>query len=140
MRRWLIWGIFVAAWTVALEAPFSATEHLPGGMIHPSNVVVFAKCLHFAVYAFIALSAGWLPLPGRLRPYLVFGVMAHAAVTEMLQETLAEYYHRGGSLSDVCLDQAGILVGLLLGWKWWTRPDPPPAAMSSSDSVAPGER
>ena len=72
------------------------------------------------VYALLAFSAAWLPLPGRYRVCLLFFLMAHATVTELLQELLEEYCHRGGKLSDVVFDQFGILFGMLLSWNWWS--------------------
>jgi hypothetical protein len=41
----------------------------------------------------------------------------------VLQKALHEWFGRGGSLWDVGLDQIGIFVGFLIGWKWWMRPD-----------------
>jgi len=54
---------------------------------------------------------------------MMFFLMAHATATEVLQVALHEWCGRGGSLWDVALDQLGVLVGFLIGWKWWMRPD-----------------
>ena len=45
--------------------------------------------------------------------------------TEMLQDYLRPYCHRGGDLYDAALDHVGIALGVLVSWKWWTREDPP---------------
>ena len=65
----------------------------------------------------------------RYRWLLMFFLMAHCPVTELLQVALSDYCHRTGSLGDVGFDLVGIFIGILVSWKWWTQPDdaePPP--------------
>jgi VanZ family protein len=47
----------------------------------------------------------------------MFGVMAHAAATELIQLKIAG---RSGQLTDVGIDHVGVLLGLMLTWKWWS--------------------
>jgi VanZ family protein len=52
---------------------------------------------------------------------MMFVLMLHAWGTEMLQEMLVDYFNRGGQLSDVAFDVMGIVIGVAISWKWWTR-------------------
>jgi hypothetical protein len=86
---------------------------------------VAAKTLHVGAYAFLTVMAAWLRVPVRYRFLLIFFLMAHATVTEVLQQVLVEIVGRTGSLWDVALDQLGITLGLLLAWRWWVEHDNP---------------
>ena len=121
MVRWLIWLIFVIAWTIGLEMPFPPPEEMPGNDFIWSNKVFFAKGMHVLVYAVLTVMSVWVPLPARYRWLMMFFLMGHAWGSEMLQEALESYCHRGGKLSDVGFDVIGIILGVLISWKWWTR-------------------
>ena len=123
MLRWLIFLILVIAWTVGLELPVPDPGHLPGGAFIVTNKVIFAKGMHVLVYALLTVMAVWVPLPVPYRWLMMFFLMGHAWGSEMLQEVLEEYCHRGGKLSDVGFDVMGIVLGALVSWKWWTRID-----------------
>jgi VanZ family protein len=125
VTRWLIWSIFIVAWTIALELPVPHTESLPGGDIILSRKKLIAKTAHVAAYALLTALSAWVPMPARYRWVMMFLVMAHATGTELLQDALHEYCGRGGELYDVGFDQLGIILGAAASWKWWTRPDPP---------------
>lgn len=123
MARWVIWSVVMIAWTVSLEAPVPIPDAAPPGSTEITPRKVFAKSLHIAVYAFLAVLSAWPRLPMRYRWLMMFFLMAHATLTEVLQVALHEWCGRGGSLWDVAFDQVGILAGFLIGWRWWTRPD-----------------
>jgi VanZ family protein len=115
--RWLIWLVFVLAWSIALVVP------LKGGsdwVVNDINVkFLFAKSVHIGAYAVLAMLSGWLFVPARFRWMLVFFMAAHATSTELLQQLVPG---RTGTLNDVGLDLIGIGVGFLLSWKWWSEP------------------
>jgi VanZ family protein len=117
--RWLIWLGFVIPWSVALEIPFPETADLPGGEVLLTNRRLIAKSLHVAVYAFMAILSGWVPMAPRFRWVMMFFLMGHAWGSEYVQELLQSYCFRGGKLSDVGFDIIGIIIGVGLSWKWW---------------------
>ena len=123
MNRWTLWITLITVWTIALEIPVPTTSHLPGGQVIATNRYLVAKALHVIVYAGMTLSAGWLRIPVRYRWLMMFFLMVHAALSELLQLALESWCHRGGSLADVGYDQLGIAIGAALGWKWWMQED-----------------
>jgi VanZ family protein len=115
--RWLLWGLYVAAWSTALLVPLPA-----GGewKIHNINLkFYFAKAVHVGAYAVWALLSGWLLAPRGWRWLLLAGMVAHGAATEYLQTFVRG---RTGNLRDVGLDLIGICLGFLCSWKWWRAP------------------
>ena len=123
MYRWLIWILFLVAWTVALQVPVPTPGVLPGGELIKEHPTLFSKSVHVAAYAFLTVLAAWTPAPSRYRWLLMFLLMGHASATELLQAELKDYCHRNGTLEDVGLDHLAILLGAIVSWKWWTRPD-----------------
>ena len=121
MLRWLIWGVYAVLWTAALELPTPEPEVLPGGETIISYKRLFAKSVHVSAYALFAVLSAWMPVPARYRWIMMFILMLHAWGTEMLQEMLVDYFNRGGALSDVAFDVLGIVIGVAISWKWWTR-------------------
>jgi VanZ family protein len=113
--RWLVWALFVAAWTAGLAFPMPQTEDWP---ISPGQQVVIAKSGHVAGYAALAVLSGRLPLAAPARLVVLFFLMAHAGVTEWIQLRVS---NRTGTLDDVLLDHLGILAGLILSWPAWRR-------------------
>ena len=69
-----------------------------------------------AAVALFAGLTGWLSAPARYRCLLMFLLMAHATVTELIQLNVEG---RTGTLQDVAFDQVGIALGTILTWKWW---------------------
>ena len=116
--RWLVWTIFMVGWTIALEMPakIHTGENSPFRYLIP-------KATHVVVYGCFAVLSAVVPLPMRFRFLMMFFLMAHANGTEFLQDLLEPYCHRTGSLADVGYDHIGIVIGVLVSWKWWTRPD-----------------
>ena len=114
--RWVIWSLSLLVWTGMLCVPGSEIQRVTSDWEWTRRVIV-AKTLHVAAYAYLAVLTGWLFVPLRYRWLMVFVLMAHATATETVQPFLG----RTGMLTDVGLDQIGILLGLLISWKWWTR-------------------
>ena len=121
MNRWLIWSALMITWTVALQFPVPDPGPTPTGEFIATNKYLIGKTMHLGVYVVLAMLSAWVPTPARYRWIMMFALMFHAWGTEMLQETLEEWCHRSGSLSDVGLDIIGIVVGTAASWKWWTR-------------------
>jgi hypothetical protein len=119
--RWWIWAGFTLAWTVALLVPIPS-----GGPWDRLSDLTFgrkfiaAKGLHVSAYAFWSVLSAWLRVPMRYRFMLVFCMMAHATLTEVLQFITFDIIGRNGSLMDVALDQFGITLGVVAAWRWWT--------------------
>jgi VanZ family protein len=117
-RRWLIWGVYCALWTTALLLPMEAIEKLPGHKIIAERKLLVAKSLHVIAYAVMTVLSGWLHVSARRRWLLVFLLMGHGTATELIQRDVPG---RSGELSDVALDQLGVMLGLLLSWNWWVK-------------------
>jgi VanZ family protein len=111
--RWLTWSLFLAAWTTALLTTFPV--RVQESLIPPEGHFVSAKALHVGAYAFLAGFIAWLPIRGRWRWLLVAVLSLHAFATEFFQQFVEE---RTASLRDVGIDHVGILLGLLLTWRW----------------------
>jgi VanZ family protein len=117
--RWLIWSIYLACWTVALVAPIPNQEPW---VVTPINIdlkYLFAKSLHVAGYGLLAILSGWLHVQEKMRWRLMFLLLSHGTVTELIQQYVKG---RSGHLHDVAYDQVGVALGLLLTWKWWSEP------------------
>ncbi len=113
--RWLVWSVYAALWTTALIVPIP-DKHSWGLPEMQFDLKFFvAKSAHLSCYALFAMLTGWLRAPRQWRWLLMFVLMGHATLTEMIQEQVG----RGGALHDVALDHVGIAVGLVLTWKWW---------------------
>jgi VanZ family protein len=112
--RWSIWLTFLTLWTLALLTPhpvYISKAVLPAHAQFP-----VAKCLHVGAYAFLTVLAGWLGVRGWRRWLLPAFLVCHAMATEYLQNFVPL---RNGSWDDVGLDTVGIVIGLVLSWKWW---------------------
>jgi len=115
--RWIIVSAILLIWTVLLLVPIPDTG--PIADLPPIRREVIAKVVHVATYALLAILSGWLHVPVRWRWAVLFVLMVHGTVTELLQRLV----NRGGSLTDVGWDNLGVALGLLVTWKWWARPD-----------------
>ena len=115
--RWPIWAIYVLAWTVALLVPVPASAHAETQYLVIDRKFVFAKVVHVSAYAVLAGLTGWLRAPMRWRFLLMFFLMVHATVTEMLQDLTD--LGRTGALVDVAFDHFGIALGMAATWHWW---------------------
>ncbi len=117
--RWCIWGAYVIIWTTLLLTPGRTIKELPMVDFLTDIKYFVAKSLHISAYALMAILCGWLHAPARWRWLFVFFLMAHATLTEHIQEYVPG---RTGELHDVGFDNIGIAIGLALSWKWWIRP------------------
>lgn len=115
--RWSIWLVYVVAWTIALIAPVPETGDWTVEELGIDFKTLFAKSVHVAAYAALTALTAWLRTPMRYRPWLVLFLMAHGTATELLQLTVS---HRSGRLTDVAFDNLGVMLGMLLTWRWWS--------------------
>jgi hypothetical protein len=129
--RWLIWAVYVTLWTTALVIPVPPTG-LPVDDFIELHRFLIAKTVHVSAYVVLTVLTGLLTVPARYRLLLLFFVMAHGTATELTQWGLTTLgvSERTGMLYDVGFDNVGVLIGLLLSWKWWTK-DYQPAAAST---------
>jgi VanZ family protein len=116
-RRWVIWLTYLAVWTIGLLLPLGDSSEL--GELQQSLRFYVGKTLHIVGYAGLTALGGWLGVAFPRRLLVLFFVMTHAVLSEILQPLLS---NRTGLLSDVCLDHLGIALGLLLTWNWWSAP------------------
>jgi VanZ family protein len=123
--RWLLWSVYVVLWTTALLYPKVPETGLADVDESLWVQYLFAKSVHVTAYAVMTLLTAWLSAPQRYRWLLVYFLMAHGTATEMGQWTMREleWSVRIGHLHDVAFDNVGVLIGLLLGWKWWMQED-----------------
>lgn len=119
--RWIIWTLFLTAWTVALLRPVPAPAEDVVNHFAPGRRWFVAKGIHLFCYALLAILSGWLRVPVRFRPLLMLGIMAHCTATELGQLALS---YRDGNLLDVAIDNVAVLIGLALSWRWWSEADP----------------
>ena len=120
MNRWIVWICYAAFWTTLLLLPGDSFE--PLGWNEPSTQkMLISKTGHVGAYAVFAWITGWLRVPARYRWMLVFLLMVHGTVTELLQLYVIENRH--GQLEDVGLNNFGVLLGMIASWKWWTDPN-----------------
>ena len=119
--RWLVWWLYVLAWSIALVVPLPNSIGPEGHELSLHNKFLIAKGLHLLAYAILAALTGWVASPMRYRWLLAALLMAHATVTELIQLHIT---NRTGQLEDVGLDHVGLLLGMLCTWKWWTAADP----------------
>jgi hypothetical protein len=115
--RWPIWAAFTLAWTAALLVPVPESAHSDSVHIVIDRKFLFAKVVHITAYAAWAGLTAWLRAPVRWRFFLMFVLMAHATVTELLQDWTD--LGRTGALLDVAFDHFGIAVGMAATWSWW---------------------
>jgi VanZ family protein len=130
--RWLFLLTYAALVTTALLVPIRVRSL---GLESVGSDVLFsvAKSIHVLGYAVFAILGGWLRAPLRWRWLVLFLVMAHGTVMELLQ-TLTPT--RSGTLQDVGFDNLGVALGLMISWKWWTAPESPPVQRPDSGQDA----
>ena len=113
-RFWRGWLCVLAVWTFALVAPGTWFGQAATAKVGEIGV---GKILHFAIYALLAGSAGWLPAPMKWRLAIALPLLsAHGALTEFLQTHVAA---REGCVRDWIIDTVGIALGFALTWRWW---------------------
>jgi hypothetical protein len=115
--RWPLWSVFTLLWTIALLTPIPST--LPTSFLDQDFDLRYwvSKSAHIGVFVFWAAFTGWLRAPGRYRFVLMFFLMGHATITEVLQ--YATELGRTGALMDVAFDNLGIGLGMFASWNWW---------------------
>jgi VanZ family protein len=115
--RWVIWFLFLAAWTLALLTP--QPVQLAQEVLPDQDRFYFGKSLHIAAYAVLVILTTWLKVTNRVRWMCLAFLSFHAFATEFLQLYVPE---RSGSLRDVELNHLGLALGLILTIPWWWTP------------------
>ncbi len=115
-RRWLWlgWGVTLFAWTcllLSLETAQEARKTIPDEDLR----FWVGKSVHFGVYALLAFAVPFLSDRPRLQLGLAAGLIAHGALTELVQPL----FGRGGEFRDAVIDAAGAVTGLAAG-RWLT--------------------
>lgn len=125
--RRVAWWLCVLVWTAGLLTTMPA--HVNRSLFPAPLGFSVSKTVHVTAYAFLCALIPFLGTRGwALLGFLSF----HACATEFLQQWVPE---RSGSLRDVGLDHLGIVLGLMLSWRWWL----PVASGSRSSPCAPTE-
>jgi VanZ family protein len=121
---WWLWWAITVLWSAALVVP-TPTPAFFGPTDESREFVKFAigKTAHVLAYTTWTVLTGWLRPAFGVRLLLLFFLLAHAVVTEWVQLHLS---YRSGSLRDAGLDHGGVLLGLFVGWRWWTAGTAPP--------------
>ncbi len=120
--RWTIWFLFLVGWSTALLVPdpigffLFFLKKTSGQSVSTETTFWMAKTLHVSAYACAAILTGWLRTPGSWRWVLLLFWFVHAGATEFGQLFVPG---RTGSLRDVALDHAGLLLGVAISWPWW---------------------
>lgn len=120
MKRWLVWICFLVLWTTLLLLPGRIFDRigLNQTQVFGLSRPMLAKLLHVSAYALFAVLSGWLLVPARYRWLLLFFIVTHGTATELIQKFIPG---RDGRLIDVGWNNLGVFLGLLIGWKWWSR-------------------
>jgi len=112
-----IFAVFLGLWTWKLLEPNPVPEAISQEFSADTKFIL-AKSLHAGVYAFLTVLAAFLPVR---RPYfwlVVATLMLHGVGTEIGQRYVP---NRHGSIRDVLIDWAGILLGLAMLRVWQMR-------------------
>lgn len=120
--RWWIWAGSTVVWAAMLILPVPQADFLELGDLRINLKFIIAKTLHVSMYAVLTAWAGWLAAPMRYRFMLIFFLMVHATLTEVVQRAM-QAWGRNGSLQDVAWDHLGIAIGIAVSWRWWIRND-----------------
>jgi VanZ family protein len=116
LGRWLVWGVALFLWTVALlrPEPIQVSQVvLPSAARFPA-----AKTLHVTAYAVLTILTALLPLRRTARLWPLLLLVLHGPATEYLQNFVTL---RSGSVMDAAFDMMGIGLGLILTAPWWLR-------------------
>jgi hypothetical protein len=105
----------LAVWTWKLLEPYPVPEAVKGYL----GLWQFfaAKTLHFVGYAGLTALAWLQATTFRGRLIAVGGMVAHGALSELLQYLLP--FNRFGAWRDVGLDAGGAVTGAVVAWLAW---------------------
>ena len=111
---WTVWLVYAVAWTVALLTP--EPVQVADAVFGEHRAFLAAKVLHVGAYALFTILSSRLHERRPFRWLVPAFLALHALGTEFFQGFVPL---RSPAWRDVGLDYLGILLGLLLGWKWW---------------------
>lgn len=113
LMAWILY-VLVLSRALLMELPIAP----PQDKRRQEELFLFSKTVHVVAYAGFAILSGNLRLPRPYRWGLILIMSLHAMGTEYGQTFLKT---RHPSWRDVGLDHIGMLIGLAISWKWWTR-------------------
>jgi len=108
----LILLVFLGLWTWKLVEPNPVPEQLARRLSGDERFAA-AKALHAGGYAFLTVLAVALPVPNYWRWFLAGLLALHGVATEVAQTFVP---NRFGSVRDVLIDWAGVLLGVV-AWR-----------------------
>jgi VanZ family protein len=112
--RVVFWGIALALWTAGLLTTYPV--QLSQQVLPPAAGFPAAKALHVIAYAGLGGLIPWLGVALRWRWGFLALLSFHAAGTEFFQTFVPL---RTGSVADVVIDHAGLLLGAVFTWRGW---------------------
>lgn len=120
---WALWVASLALLTYGLLTP--NLPEIGGGSLPDDTDFWVSKAVHVGSYAYLSLLVALLARTARGEAGLRLLLIAHGAATEGLQTFVEGRY---GSLQDVGIDSAGVILGWGLAClaRRWCRPAPPP--------------
>ena len=104
--------MFLGLWTWKLVEPNPVPEQLARRLSGDERFAA-AKALHAGGYAFLTVLAVALPVPNYWRWFLAGLLALHGVATEVAQTFVP---NRFGSVRDVLIDWAGVLLGVV-AWR-----------------------
>jgi VanZ family protein len=111
--RWCLWWLALAAWTAVLLS--SRAPAVVDAVVPSALHFWVAKAGHVCTYALLSALAGFMPAGWRSQAALRLLLVCHGAATEYLQTFVPG---RTGSVRDVGLDAAGVMLGWAAWWAW----------------------
>jgi VanZ family protein len=112
---WVLWGLFLAAWTAALVT--SEPVRIHDQYLHDPWGIPLGKVLHVGAYAFLAATAGLLRLRRPWGWVVLIALLEHGVLTEFAQGFNPD---RTPAVFDILLDHAGVALGAVAAWAWVT--------------------
>jgi VanZ family protein len=111
---WALWAGCLALLTYGLlspDPPKVGEEYVPSAFRF-----WVSKAVHVGGYTYLSALAGFLGLSARGEAGLRLALVAHGGLTEYLQTFVESRY---GSVEDVAIDTAGVILGwgLVLLWR-----------------------
>jgi VanZ family protein len=124
---WIIWLCYAVGWTLALLTP--QPVHVRDAVMSARPAEYSSKLLHVCAYLGFTVLSGILRIPVPYRWLMLVFLSLHAAGTEYLQQFVPD---RTPALEDIAYDHVGIVLGFLVGWKWWCTRAAPAAGPEAS--------
>lgn len=113
LLAWVLYVLFLSR-ALLMELPIEP----PQDKHRQEQLFLFSKTVHVLAYAGFAILSGGLRLPRPQRWGLILIMSLHALGTEYGQTFLES---RHPSWQDVGFDHIGMMLGIAISWKWWSK-------------------